>query len=148
DNNLPNTALNHLRDQFQDLLPLCSQAKLTDFDRFRTAFSDKYEERMIPLTTALDPDTGIGYGRQEGVYNITDEILGEVKNIASTKEKKYGDHHYQDLVIEKFVESVKSHFTEIQLTSKDLDHIAQQRKQTTNAIPSSFYAIGNLLRGS
>lgn len=148
DNNLPNTALNHLRDQFQDLLPLCSQAKLTDFDRFRTAFSDKYEERMIPLTTALDPDTGIGYGRQEGVYNITDEILGEVKNIASTKEKKYGDHHYQDLIIEKFVESVKSHFTEIQLTSKDLDHIAQQRKQTTNAIPSSFYAIGNLLRGS
>ncbi len=46
------------------------------------------------------------------------------------------------------MESVKSHFTEIQLTSKDLDHIAQQRKQTTNAIPSSFYAIGNLLRGS
>ena len=148
DNKLPNTALNHLRDQFQDLLPLCSQAKLTDFDRFSAAFSDKYEDRMIPLTTALDPDTGIGYGRQEGVYNITDEILGEVKNIASTGEKKYSDHHYQDLVIEKFVESVKSHFTEIQLTSRDLDHIAKQRKQTTNGIPSSFYAIGTLLRGS
>ncbi|WP_312335898.1 lantibiotic dehydratase [Sphingobacterium sp.] len=148
DNNLPNSALNHLRDQFQDLLPLCSETKLTDFDRFRAAFSDKYEDRMIPLTTALDPDTGIGYGRQEGVYHITDEILGGVKNIASTGEKKYGDHHYQDLVIEKFVESAKSHFTEIQLTSKDLDHIAKQRKQTTNAIPASFYAMGNLLSSS
>ncbi|WP_293939972.1 lantibiotic dehydratase [Sphingobacterium sp. UBA5996] len=148
ENNLSDAALKHLRDQFQDLLPLCRQAKLTDFDRFKAAFSDKYEDRMIPLTTALDPDTGIGYGRQEGVYNITDEILGEVKNIAPTDEKKYGDHHYQDLVIEKFIESVKSHFTEIQLTSKDLNHIAKQRKQTANAIPSSFYAIGNLLKSS
>ncbi len=148
DNKLPNTALNHLSDQFQDLLPLCTPAKLTDFDRFKAAFSDKYEDRMIPLTTALDPDTGIGYGRQEGVYNINDEILGEVKNIASTGEKKYDDHHYQDLVIEKFVESVKSHFTEIQLTRSDLDHIAKGCKQTPNAIPSSFYAIGNLLRSS
>ncbi|WP_333863310.1 lantibiotic dehydratase [Sphingobacterium sp.] len=148
DNQLSNTTLNHLKDQFQDLLPLCGQAKLTDFDQFRTAFSHKYGHRMIPLTTALDPDTGIGYGRKEGVYNINDEILGEVKNIASTDEKRYGDHHYQDLVIEKFVESVKSDFTEIQLTSKDLDHIAKQRKQTTNAIPTSFYAIGNLLRSS
>lgn len=148
DNKLPNTALNHLRDQFQELLPLSTQAKLADFDRFRTAFSDKYEDRMIPLTTALDPDTGIGYGRQEGVYNVTDEILGEVKNIAATGEKKYEDHHYQDLVIKKFVESAKSHFTEIQLTREDLDHIAKQRKTTPNAIPSSFYAIGNLLRSS
>lgn len=148
DNMLSNTALNHLRDQFQDLLPLCSQAKLTDFDRFRVAFSDKYGDRMIPMTTALDPDIGIGYGRQEGVYNISDEILGEVKNIASTREKRYGDHHYQDLVIEKFIESVKSHFTEIQLTSKDLDHIAKHRKHTANAVPPSFYAIGNLLRSS
>ncbi|SPZ85942.1 Uncharacterised protein [Sphingobacterium multivorum] len=112
ENNLSDTALDHIRDQFQDLLPLCSQAKLTDFDRFRAAFSVKYEDRMVPLTTALDPDIGIGYGRQEGVYNITDEILGEVNNITPAGEKKYGDHHYQDLVIEKFVESVKNQFTE------------------------------------
>ncbi|WP_084823126.1 lantibiotic dehydratase [Sphingobacterium sp. Ag1] len=148
ENNLSDTALNHIRDQFQDLLPLCSPFKLTDFDRFRAAFSVKYEDRMIPLTTALDPDIGIGYGRQEGVYNITDEILGEVKNITPTGEKKYGDHHYQDLAIEKFVESVKNQFTEIRLTNNDLDHIAKQRKQTVNTIPSSFYAIGNLLRSS
>lgn len=148
ENNLSDTALDHIRDQFQDLLPLCSQAKLTDFDRFRAAFSVKYEDRMVPLTTALDPDIGIGYGRQEGVYNITDEILGEVNNITPAGEKKYGDHHYQDLVIEKFVESVKNQFTEIQLTSEDLDHIAKQRKQTVNTIPSSCYAIGNLLRSS
>jgi thiopeptide-type bacteriocin biosynthesis protein len=148
ENNLSDTALKHIKDQFQDLLPLCSPAKSTDFDRFRLAFSDKYEDRMIPLTTALDPDIGIGYGRQEGVYHITDEILGEVKNITPTGEKKYGDHHYQDLAIEKFVASVKNQFTEIQLTDKDLNHIAKQRKQTVNAIPSSFYVIGNLLRSS
>ena len=148
ENSISNTEINHLRNQFQDLLPLCNHTISADFERFKIKFSDKYEGRMIPLTAALDPDTGIGYGYQEGVFNITDEILGEVKTVTTPNETRNTSHHYQNLVIEKFVESVKNQFSEIQLTSKDLDKISKQSKQAIKTIPASFYAIGNLLRRS
>ncbi|WON93935.1 lantibiotic dehydratase [Sphingobacterium sp. UGAL515B_05] len=146
ENNLSKTTLNHIRDQFQDLLPLCNRSVLADLDRFKSEFAHKYEERMVRLTTALDPDIGIGYGSREGVYNITDEILGDVKNITSSSQTTGHIHHYQNLVIEKFVESVKNRYAEIQLTSTDLDNISKQRKQTIDSMPCSFYVMGNLLK--
>lgn len=145
-NSLSNTALNHIRDQFQDLLPLSNPVDLADFTRFKAEFIKKYEDRMIPLTVALDPDIGVGYGNQKGVYNVTDEILGEAKNMTSSTGITNRNHHYQNLVIEKFVASIKNQFSEIRLTAEDLTEISERRTEPASTTPPSFYAIGNLMR--
>jgi len=66
---LEGTMFKHLPGLLSLLASLVPVPESSDLENFRTSFRRKFEERMIPLMIALDPETGIDYGSLTGNGN-------------------------------------------------------------------------------
>ncbi|CAM3660883.1 lantibiotic dehydratase [Sphingobacterium prati] len=140
-NQIPHSVINMLEKQLQNLLALNNPKPMGDFERFSTAFQERFGDRMVSLLHALDVDAGIGYGSNKNTYRMMDEVLSDLNNtngIAAPDKP----HRYQKLVNEKFHASAMNRFSEIIITDEDLLGIETTEDQL---IPKSFYAFGNLL---
>lgn len=51
----------------------------SNLQQFKTAFVKRFEERHIPLSMAMDPELGIGYGNLEQQFNAND-LIGILNN--------------------------------------------------------------------
>ena len=60
--NLSTAILNQIKNGIEILLKVGEPYKDEQLEYFKKAFLKKYEEEEIPLTLALDPENGIGYG--------------------------------------------------------------------------------------
>lgn len=141
-NKISRAILKTFEQSLHKLLVLNTPSQIPDFERFKSDFQLRFEDRMVPLLLALDIDSGIGYGSKKNSYRMMDEIIGDV-TIRDSFPNTHKQHHYQDIVIKKFVESVQNQFSGIELTDDDLKEIPQVSDKN---LPTSFYAIGNLLR--
>ncbi|UZJ63184.1 lantibiotic dehydratase family protein [Sphingobacterium sp. KU25419] len=144
-NIISRTIIKKLEKQFQKLLVLDSTNSISDLEKFKVAFLSKYNDRVIPLITALDLELGIGYGNNQSSYTITDEILKDIKFKISKSQIEKKPHYYQSVVTEKYIESVKNKSTSICLTDEDIEIISKLKQTKSEPIPASFYAIGNML---
>ncbi len=103
------------------LMPLPGKSNLVDF---RNKFKEKYGEKAIKLSEALDPDIGLGYGGiDKDMLNITplvDDLPVSAKNedLASTLLWRNDLHSF---LFTKFIDAIKLGETSIEITKKELE---------------------------
>lgn len=118
-------------------------------ERFRERFIQKYGDREISLPVALDDETGIGYVNHSFAGAMYAPMIDDLDLRSSEHEPAVQDNWWQQLIIEKYTQALKSGQNEIRLTDQDLDVIREQKKDNAgNSAASSFYLFGNLLSGS
>lgn len=109
--------LKQLRSAIQMLNRLSPDQKVSNLERFKNAFKERYEEYEIPLTQALDPDIGIGYGKELGAKTPLIENL----SIANARrDMKIGWSKQQAMLFKKILKIYQEGGTEITLTEEDV----------------------------
>lgn len=96
--------------------------KFQDQENFKKAFIQRYGSRMMPLTTVLDTEIGIGY-LQNHEMNDSHEVL----EFLSLKSKETGNENelwtsYDYILQKKIQECMIKGGTEISLTEKDFSN--------------------------
>lgn len=142
------SAMEHLRQQIEQLAVLNQPHHCPDMDNFERRFYDRYEEEEIPLALALDGEFGIGYGVQSGLGvgyapMIDDLSLPNIEGVLQAPTWNW----WQSFVLDKYSESLYSRRAEIDLSQADLDRITKQRRDAL-VLPESFYVFGNWLAKS
>lgn len=61
-NQIKGSVINKIHKQSGELFDITTGRTVETLQRFINAFLKKYEEREVPLATALDPNFGVGYG--------------------------------------------------------------------------------------
>jgi thiopeptide-type bacteriocin biosynthesis protein len=98
-----------------------------DLARFRTAFSDRYGDAEVPLLTALDDETGIGYGAPTALAAAGAPLLAGLNPAPSTEGEPWTpvDHHLVDLLSR----ALRTGARELELGPADLGPLRNQDKQ-------------------
>lgn len=141
-NTIPEKDINLIIKQLKNLLPLSIRSSNKDLEHFKNVFRHRYENRMVPLLKALDPDTGIGYGNHPD-YIQSDSIISDIKS-SNQNHTIPNSKKVEELVFYQYVRS-SNQFSprEVVLDEKDIASLGD--KDTEQHIPSTFYAMGNLL---
>jgi lantibiotic biosynthesis protein len=141
--------LRHLQTDLQALRVLNQPPRHPDLDTFRQRFVNRYEEEEIALPLALDSDFGIGYGDVStqgiGYAPLIDDLS---LSSTTTTTTSAGWDWWQQLVMHKYAEVLRTNADELVLTDGDLRQIEQQTKAALPPLPFSAYAIGSLLAAS
>ncbi|MBV8253974.1 MAG: lantibiotic dehydratase [Chitinophaga sp.] len=116
--------------------------ELTDF---KQKFQQRYENRAIPLLTALDSENGIGYGIIAGDKSSYTPIIDDlVLPLApSTSPNTWSSYH--KLVLKKFIAAQQLQAKEIVLSMEDLEEI---QTDSLPALPPTTAVLGTLLTSS
>lgn len=144
-NTISEHIIQEIQDQMHSLWKLSATSKHPDLLQFCKAFSERYEEQSVPLSIALDTETGIGYG----VYNshfaahaplLDDIVINNAKapdNITWNKMKNFR--------LNRYISCIQKQETEIELTDEDINDLATG---DTTPIPASFYMMGSIVSES
>lgn len=99
--------------------------KLSSFNQnnllidFKTKFRERYEDDGQPLVNVLDPDIGLGYGRQSGAKSIlVDDLRLKSKNQSSyqiTLDSK------KNFLLKKLIQSNKEDLTSIDINDDEIN---------------------------
>lgn len=143
-NTLGKMDMEKLIQQLRQLLPLSIEEVQHDLEQFKKDFLRRYEGRMVSLLEVLDPDTGIGYGNSSTTYRQQDDLLHDIDIRRMHIEKSTEDGSHLEIILQKYLESVEHKNLEISLQESDLQAF-QKIKNKEQSIPSTFYAMGNLL---
>lgn len=142
-NTISEKDINLIIRQLRDLLPLSIRSNNKDLEHFKKVFLERYDKQMIPLLQALDPDIGIGYGNHPD-YIQSDNIISDIK-VPKQDETNPTTKKIEDLVFDQYWCSSHQFSTrEVVLDEKQIVSLGDQ--DTAQCIPSTFYALGNLLR--
>jgi hypothetical protein len=113
----------------------------TPLSRFKEAFFERYEQREVPLLQALDPECGIGYilDNENFDFNpLIDDIVLPHTNIRTGLSL----NPVESFLLEKLVEAISEHRTEIELKENDLEpHLAEW-----DDLPDTFSVIAQVTR--
>lgn len=122
---LPNAARRTLEDAVGVLYRLSSPVKNELLERFKTAFSARYETREMPLSQVLDEELGIGFTEVEAG---TSPLLAGLAFGGDPKSKTL-QHDTHSEMLERRVSALAPGALELSLTDADLDALDQSPKQ-------------------
>ncbi len=119
--------------------------KETLISSFKSAFYERYEEREVPLSKALDVELGVGFLQNQGlgdVSNIVDDIvLPQKDNGRATKEIRWSA--VDTILQKKLISSIEQKQDCITLTDKDFEGFKENWDDLPDTI-SSMIEIVNL----
>lgn len=100
---------------------------------FKKRFYDRYEEQAIPLTLALDVETGIGYGVKSTFYDDSSDLTKDVFLADKTDgSKKLRKTIVDNILYNKFIECIAKNEIEIELFENDLDKLSENWEDLPN----------------
>ncbi|MBC9929454.1 lantibiotic dehydratase [Chitinophaga qingshengii] len=144
-NTLSHSLVQDITQQVDQLRKLMRHRPHTDLDNFRQAFSQRYEEREIPLSLALDPEAGIGYGSQSGHHTdhtpLADDIIITTPDTPITQTGS----KLQQFQQRRLYRCLQENSAEILLSDADLDEL---REKELPPLPYSMYLMGSILGAS
>lgn len=151
-NQLSEKTISTITQQLSRLFVLNKPKANADLEEFKRRFQDRYQQQEIALTTALDDQTGIGYGLQSTLGASYTPMIEELTFPKSQKKQTAQlPDWWTNLLLEKYTLFLKNQLSEVELTDTDLSDI-EDLKQTeqlrTSSLPYSFYILGNLLAKS
>lgn len=121
------TVLNRLQSRFEN----------SNIVEFKRKFSNRYEDYEQPLVKVLDPDVGIGYGKQSGAKTpLVDELA--IKPYYSNERQLVLDHK-KTFLLKKLIQSTKENKTSIELTDEEINKF----EETETLYPDTFSAFFN-----
>lgn len=104
-----------------------------DLKEFKKRFYDRYEEQAIPLTLALDVETGIGYGVKSTFYDDSSDLTKDVFLADKTDgSKKLRKTIVDNILYNKFIECIAKNEIEIELFENDLDKLSENWEDLPN----------------
>jgi class I lanthipeptide synthase len=105
------------------------------FEKFKSDFINRYENEEISLNIVLDAEIGISYGQKKDDYNSILENLITPRKI--DKSKKISWSEFDNLLLEKFVETVRNSTQKIQLELSDFSNLELDWR----GLPDTFSAL-------
>ncbi|SKA31038.1 thiopeptide-type bacteriocin biosynthesis domain-containing protein [Chitinophaga eiseniae] len=144
-NTLSHTLLEDITTQVNQLRKLMRHRPHTDLENFCQAFSKRYEEQEIPLSLALDPEAGIGYGYHLGRHTDHTPLADDIVVAGAETPAPRPAGKLQLFQQQQLYRCLRENSTEILLTDADLD--ALQEKDTAT-LPYSMYLMGSILGAS
>ncbi len=142
-NTVSNTVVQKVQKGVQilnKLLPIQEDEKLTNF---RRKFFARFEEEKVPLSLALDVETGVGYGfNNEEDYDIS-PLINDLNLSTNTNRSTYKQIKWDildDFLHKKLIAAGKDAF-EIYITDEELEHFQENWQN----LPLSFTTIAHLL---
>lgn len=105
-------------------------------DRFRSAFLERYEDRQVPFTEALDDEAGIGYGGADRSIDASPLLAGLPFPVSGEPEIAWGKR--ERMLLRKLNDAVSSGEMEIRLTDQDVEALSSER---VRPLPDSFAAM-------
>ena len=145
-NNLNNELIQKIISQLQCLLKLRVKFVSPNLDAFQKAFYERYEDKEVPLTIALDSENGIGYGKllkgRGANLPLVDGLRFESK---PNDNQKVRWNKVSKMVLAKYEQSLTDNLETIKLSREDIDKLSAADKSDTWGVPNSMYALGTLL---
>lgn len=142
-NFLNSNLIDSILTDLKDLKVLSINSKNYELDSFRDAFYKRFEESLIPLSIALDPELGIGYAGKSAEDSANTEFIDDLtigkKNGRILQEMNYLQH----FSLTKFEEWITKNLDIIEITEEDLKNL---EKISENRNFSNVWSVmGNLL---
>lgn len=144
-NTLSHTLVQDITAQVDQLRKLIRRRPHPDLENFAQAFSKRYEEQEIPLSLALDPEAGIGYGHHLGRHTDHTPLADDIAVAGAESPAPRPTGKLQQFQQQQLYRCLQDNSTEILLTDADLD--ALQEKDTA-PLPYSMYLMGSILGAS
>ncbi|CDS93012.1 putative Lantibiotic dehydratase domain protein [Sphingobacterium sp. PM2-P1-29] len=128
-----------------ELINLNSKKTPEDLKSFSKMFTSRYGDREIPLMDALDPEYGIGYGKQA---KSTDKDYPLLLGISDGQEDKGPsmNKRFLDYILDKYLDHIDFNKKVLELSPKDFNFLGAIEEDEKFKLPLGFYVIGNLLR--
>jgi hypothetical protein len=127
-------------------MPLLTKLSISNGDRpldkFKEAFVKRYEEEEVPLLTALDTETGIGYLQNMGGDNSA-LVKGLLLPAVPGKASKINWHPVYSILLKKLNESIKTQKPIIELLDSDFEEIKSDQPNFPNTISSLVQLFKN-----
>ncbi|MFB3385970.1 lantibiotic dehydratase [Flavobacterium sp. LAR06] len=130
--------LKNLRPALTVLNKLQSKYNNTSLNEFKKKFQERFEEYEQPLVSVLDPDIGIGYGRQSGAKSpLVDELQingeqSEVNQISMDAKKIF--------IFQKLIQATKNNLQSIEITDEEVNKF----EENESLYPDTFSAFVNV----
>jgi lantibiotic biosynthesis protein len=128
--------------QLEALLVLSKKNNNPGLSGFKNRFTQKYEDAEVPLSVALDSETGIGYADVNEDASSADFINDLAIAIADTEQ--YNFDFMQKLAATKYNDYLYDAKEVIEITSADLEAIKKENSGVQ--LPSSLYAMGSIIK--
>ncbi|SEQ97136.1 lantibiotic dehydratase [Neolewinella agarilytica] len=107
------------------LIKLCRYQSSRSIVDFRNKFSARYEEQLVPVMLALDPELGVGFekvGSEQFTFTPLVDNLPMVPRLGSNKRKKVEwNYKLHNFLLQKMISCQVEGKRVLQLTDEDLD---------------------------
>ncbi|WP_427871660.1 lantibiotic dehydratase [Flavobacterium sp. MMS24-S5] len=130
--------LKKLRPALTVLNKLQSKYNNANLNDFKKKFQERFEEYEQPLVSVLDPDIGIGYGRQSGAKSpLVDELLinteqSDVNQISMDTKKAF--------IFKKLIQATKNNLQSVEITDDEVNKF----EENESLYPDTFSAFVNV----
>ncbi len=132
-----------ITEQLEELSVINHQFKMSDLETFKAGFTDKYEDREIPLAIALDPDIGIGYGLYVKENTVAPGILKDLPLAINYNETARGGETFLKWLQSLLINALTDKKHEIELLPGNLAVFDKGKTK----LPPSLYVIGSIHQG-
>ncbi|TWF45684.1 thiopeptide-type bacteriocin biosynthesis protein [Chitinophaga polysaccharea] len=136
-------AVELLLPQLERLQVLGSRSTPADLQTFKERFLQMYEQREIPLMTALDSESGIGYGIVSGDNASYTPLIDDLVMPAGEKKGTANWNEHTKFVLKHFLLTQSGRHKEITLTDADLDELSAATE--VPSLPANLCLMGALL---
>ena len=130
--------LKAMRPALSVLNKLCSNQENANLKDFKKKFQERYEEYEQPLVNVLDPDIGIGYGKQSGAKApLVDELAIAPKY---ANEKQISLDAKKSFLLKKLIHATANNLKTVDLTDEEINKFEEDE----TLYPDSFSAFVNI----
>jgi hypothetical protein len=144
-NRLDSSIVEDVKDALRVLNKMSSKDENKKLDFFKKKFYERFENEEIPLTLALDVETGIGFGEEYensdtySVSELVDDISINSPNIKvkSNPVPKVANTKLSKLLLIKLLSSFESNEKTIELKDEDFKDF----KESWDEVPNTFSAM-------
>ncbi|HVQ16111.1 MAG TPA: lantibiotic dehydratase family protein, partial [Vicinamibacterales bacterium] len=112
--------------------------------RFRAAFSERYEQREVPLVEALDEESGVGHALLEGAHRDASPLLRGL-DFPSAPSSTTRWSTREMFLLHRVGETLVAGHQEMALTARDIDEVASSG---TPPLPDACSVVATLIQAT
>lgn len=142
-NVLDTSLINDLKKGFAILNKMTLPSTEDNLSKFKSVFRERYEEREVLLSNALDVEMGIGYKQDRNIYDINPLLDNLVfpKNSSSVIVRDLKLNSIDFLLQRKILDALKDNNNEIFLDDGDFDDIEANWSDLPDTISSMIELV-------
>jgi len=142
-NKLDSNLIEDVKEGLKILNKLSSKKEYRKLDHFKKKFTERFEEEEIPLTLALDVETGIGFGEEHqdaGSYSVSaliDDLMISPPPANGNTSSKVVQTKLDKLLITKLLTTFRNKESVIEFKEEDFADF----KESWDEVPNTFSTI-------